>query len=153
MGMALTISSSLLGTIAAAAAAEAPHEACGLLFGTANAIEAMQLAANVAAEPRRHFEIDPAALFAALRAERAGGPALIGYWHSHPGGDARPSPTDTACAAPDGRIWLIVSAGESRAWRATRTGFEAAELTIVSQKPAEIAAISVHIGINLTDNM
>ena len=78
--------------------------------------------ANVAADPARRFEIDPGALIAALRAERGGGETVIGYWHSHPSGDATPSATDAAMAAADGKIWLIVAGGTVTAWRAGATG-------------------------------
>jgi proteasome lid subunit RPN8/RPN11 len=100
----------------------APREACGLLFGTPDAITAMQAAENIAQEPERRFEIDPAALFAALRAERAGGPRIMGYWHSHPSGDATPSETDAAMAAPDGKLWLIVAGDDATLWRAAEGG-------------------------------
>lgn len=118
MGMALEISRDALALIRAEAAARMPQEACGLLFGSDARIERASATANVAAEPLRHFEIDPVALFAALKAERAGGERLIGYWHSHPGGDVRPSATDAAMAAPDGKLWLIATGETAAAWRA-----------------------------------
>jgi proteasome lid subunit RPN8/RPN11 len=122
MGMRCEISRDVLDGIRRAAAVAAPLEACGLLFGTGEAVTGWNAAANVADAPERRFEIDPAALFAALRAERAGGAKILGYWHSHPGGDAMPSPTDAALAAPDGKLWLIVAGGEVTAWRAGRGG-------------------------------
>lgn len=96
-------------------------EACGLLFGT-DGVERASVAANVASDPARRFEIDPGALIAALRAEREGGERVIGYWHSHPSGDATPSATDAAMAAADGRLWLIVAGGAMTAWRAGESG-------------------------------
>lgn len=114
----LAISSCVIELIQSAAAAALPNEACGLLFGTAARIERASRAANVAPDPCRQFEIDPAALFAALRAERAGGERVLGYWHSHPSGDPRPSATDRAMAAPDGRLWVIAGGFELTAWRA-----------------------------------
>ncbi|TGX52303.1 M67 family peptidase [Sphingomonas gei] len=100
----------------------APREACGLLFGSADAITAMQGVENVAEDPERRFEIDPAALFAALRAERAGGPRIAGYWHSHPSGDPTPSATDAAMAAADGKLWLIVAGEAASLWRTSAAG-------------------------------
>ena len=41
---------------------------------------------------------------------------MIGHYHSHPSGVAAPSPTDAACAAPDGTLWLIVAGDDMRAW-------------------------------------
>ncbi|MGL1446678.1 Mov34/MPN/PAD-1 family protein, partial [Vibrio parahaemolyticus] len=71
--MVVGISSELLDRLIAEAARAHPHEACGLLYGTGERIDDAEIVANVAADPARGFEIDPAALFAALRAERAGG--------------------------------------------------------------------------------
>ncbi|TVV71614.1 M67 family metallopeptidase [Sphingomonas solaris] len=97
-------------------AAETPAvEVCGLLFGTADEIVDARACANVAADPARRFEVDPAALFAAMRAERAGGPGLIGGYHSHPSGDPTPSPCDAAMAEP-GRLWLLIGGGRITAW-------------------------------------
>ena len=46
----------------------------------------------------------------------------MGYWHSHPSGDAMPSVTDAAMAAPDGKLWLIVGGDTVTAWRAVEQG-------------------------------
>jgi proteasome lid subunit RPN8/RPN11 len=118
MGMRVRISRCVVELIQRAAAEAEPREACGLLLGDGDRITDARLAANVAEDPERRFEIDPAALFAALRAERAGGPRVAGYWHSHPSGDAAPSATDAAMAAGDGKLWLIAASGEVRLWRA-----------------------------------
>lgn len=118
----LEISSTALQRIIAAANADPAREVCGLLFGDDARIARAEPCANVAADPAHTFEIDPAAHFAALRAERTGGAKLIGYWHSHPSGDARPSATDAALAAADGKLWLIVAGGEIGVWRAEGAG-------------------------------
>lgn len=120
--MGVTISRSILNGMKKASAAAAPREACGLLLGAASAIARFSECANVAEAPEIRFEIDPAALFAALRAERAGGPALLGYWHSHPSGDAAPSATDAAMAAPDGKLWIILGGEDITCWRAGERG-------------------------------
>ena len=78
-------------------------------------------AANVAAEPARAFELDPAVLIAAHRAARAGGDAILGHYHSHPGGDPQPSSCDAAAAAA-GELWLVVAGREARLWRAVAGG-------------------------------
>lgn len=114
--MRLEISREALAGIRAAAAAVHPEEACGLLFGSEGLIDGWQLTRNVAENREIMFEIDPAALFAALRAERAGGRKLIGYWHSHPNGRAEPSRRDTELANVDGKIWVIVAGDDVAAW-------------------------------------
>ncbi|KRC82882.1 peptidase [Sphingomonas sp. Root241] len=116
--MGIRVSRSVLIGIQRISADAAPREACGLLFGAADRITDWQAVENVAEEPERRFEIEPSALFAALRAERAGGPKIIGYWHSHPSGDATPSITDAAMAQPDGKLWLIVAREGEKLWRA-----------------------------------
>jgi desampylase len=118
MGMKVHVSRSVLIGIRRISADLAPREACGLLFGSADAITDWQAVENVAEAPERRFEIAPEALFAALRAERAGGPRIAGYWHSHPGGNATPSVTDAAMAQPDGKLWLIIAGEDATLWRA-----------------------------------
>ena len=83
---------------------------------------AVQWAANVAADPSRNFEIDPAALIAVHKDARADGMPLLGYFHSHPNGLAQPSASDIAQAAPDGLIWLIIAGGSVTAWQPRATG-------------------------------
>ncbi len=91
--------------------------------------------ANVSPDPSTTFEIDPAALFSAIRAERAGGPRILGHYHSHPNGSATPSARDAAMALQPGRLWLIVAAGEARLWREVPGGamhgaFDPVELVV-----------------------
>lgn len=121
METAPEISSALLARLVRLA--DHHHEQCGILRGRGQVVRRVDLAANVAANPSIRFEIDPHALIAAHRAaRRAGGLDLLGYFHSHPGGDAMPSATDAACAAPDGTLWLIAAHGEARLFRAVPTG-------------------------------
>jgi len=122
MGMRIEISRYVLIGIRQISADAAPNEACGLLFGSEDRIDSFQAVENVHEAPDRHFEIDPAALIAALRAERAGGPRLVGYWHSHPSCDPTPSLTDAEMAAPDGKLWLIDGCHAITAWRAVERG-------------------------------
>jgi desampylase len=109
--MFVRISSESIAAIRAHAAETPGVEVCGLLFGTVEAVETVQRCANVSDTPATRFEIDPAALIAAHKAERAGGAKLIGHYHSHPGGACGPSEADRAEALDAGRFWLIV-AGE-----------------------------------------
>jgi proteasome lid subunit RPN8/RPN11 len=120
--MSFTISSGVLDRILARAAASLAEEVCGLLFGTPDAIAAAEPCENVADHPAHSFEIDPAALLAAHRRARLGGPAVIGHYHSHPTGNPVPSPRDAAQAMGDGAIWLIIGGGQARAWRSDAPG-------------------------------
>ncbi|MEN7538728.1 M67 family metallopeptidase [Aurantiacibacter flavus] len=104
----------------------APLECCGLLLGQGSTITEACPARNVHLSPQTHFEIDPQALIDAHRAARAGGPQVLGYYHSHPRGPAEPSATDRAMAAHDGAIWAIVGQdGAIGLWRDNKQGFEA----------------------------
>lgn len=121
----LTLTSGALATLLSESRSAHPDEACGLLLGADGHIERAVAAANVAPDPARHFEIDPAALIAALRLEREGGAAVIGYWHSHPSGAPAPSATDQALASGDGRVWAIVAASGIGWFRDAPGGFTA----------------------------
>jgi len=130
--METTVTSGAKATLLAEAAAAHPLEACGLLLGQGGVISAAVPVRNVHPDPARHFELDPQALIAAHRAQRAGGPQVLGYYHSHPTGLAEPSATDRACASGDGRIWAIVAAGAIGWWRDAPGGFEALPLRVVA---------------------
>ncbi len=95
--------------IGASAAQAYPTEACGLLFGTANGhVYEVIPVSNIAADPIRHYVMDPAALAQHLpRAEREG-LTLLGFYHSHPKGDPIPSPTDLHEATYSDVAYLIV---------------------------------------------
>ncbi len=96
-----------------ARSAETPeYEVCGLLFDDGS----VQHCANVAVDPATSFEIDPAALIGAHKAERAGGRKLIGCYHSHPNGVGVPSAQDEA-AAIEGQIWVIIANSKITQWR------------------------------------
>lgn len=123
--MTLVISTALLDAIRAHARAAGGEECCGLLLGdgAADHVTAIRPAANVAENPRHFFEIDPAELLRAHREARAGGPVILGHYHSHPEGNPTPSPVDAAIAQGTGEVWLIVgSDGAARAWRAVPSG-------------------------------
>lgn len=115
--MEWVVTSGVIATLVGESARALPQEACGLLLGQAGRIEQAVPAANLATDPERQFEIDPAALFAAHRAARAGGAQLVGYYHSHPTGVVQPSPCDRARAPGDGRVWAIVAEGRIGWWR------------------------------------
>lgn len=108
------------------AAATPEREVCGLLLGQNGTdgaqVQAIVPARNVAADPARSFEIDPATLLAAHRNARGAGQRVIGHWHSHPNGRMEPSARDAARASDNGQIWLIIAAGSISAWAAHSIG-------------------------------
>lgn len=121
--MNVKISTKARETMLELAAKHPLSEVCGLLFGQNDHIEAVLAVPNVAADPITAFELDPTALFAALRSMRLGGPRMVGYFHSHPNGLSTPSATDTAMAQPDNMIWIILGT-DLTAWRSTPVGFQ-----------------------------
>jgi desampylase len=116
--MVLHISSELHRRLLAEAAATPHVEVCGLLIGT-DRIERIIPTENVADDPAIAFEINPAALFAAIREDRGGNGRVLGYYHSHPAGPPTPSLRDQAQAMADGRAWIIIGDGQLTAWRLT----------------------------------
>lgn len=119
--MVLRISRVLHDALLDEAARDASNEVCGLLLGDTH-VQAIVPCANVAVDPHRAFEIDPITLFQALRRERAGGPRVIGYYHSHPTGSAMPSAADRDQAVSDNRYWVIIAGPALAAWRLTTAG-------------------------------
>jgi proteasome lid subunit RPN8/RPN11 len=131
MGMTIDVTSGVIATLVAEAASAAPAECCGILTGNGR-IEQAAPAVNVAADPLKHFEIDPAALIAAHRAARSGGAAVLGYYHSHPAGHPVPSATDCEHAGGDGSVWAIVANGDVAFWRDGASGFEPLSYRVVA---------------------
>jgi proteasome lid subunit RPN8/RPN11 len=121
--MEIEVTSGTIATLLAEAALAAPNECCGLLLGRSGRVLEARPASNIAPDPSRHFEIDPAALLAAHRAARSGGPELLGYYHSHPQGHPLPSATDCEHASGDGRAWAIIAQGRVSFWRDGHGGF------------------------------
>jgi desampylase len=116
VAMTLRISRAAYDALLAEADGDPHREVCGLLLGDDHVTRIVPTP-NVAADPEKTFEIEPQALFAAIRNERAGAASLIGYYHSHPRGHALPSAQDTLQAQGDRRIWVIVAGGAVTAWR------------------------------------
>ena len=121
--MDCVMSTALLSELVAIAARDPGREICGLLLGAKDHVTAFRLAENVSRTPEIAFEIDPALLLATHRAARAAGALqLVGYFHSHPSGDADPSARDAQQAQPDGALWLILAGGGARLWRSVEAG-------------------------------
>jgi len=103
------------------AAREYPQEACGALLGSADRVVEVHPLPNRAPHPRVSFAIEPCDLEPLLTAEAGGGLAVIGFYHSHPDSEPRPSKRDLAAALP-GYWYLVVGvdrgvSGRFHAWR------------------------------------
>jgi len=106
------------------ARATSPDECCGFLLGTlddrmASVREAARALNRETVAPggqgRSRFEIAPSDVVAAHREAARRGLAVVGYYHSHPRGQARPSARDELLAWA-GLVYLIV--GKDGALRA-----------------------------------
>lgn len=104
---ALAIPEAVFESLVRHATGTAPEECCGILLGAvAKAgrvrVERAIPADNVEEMRRdRTYRIAPLAILAAARRARAEGLEIVGYYHSHPSGSARPSELDRAGAWPD----------------------------------------------------
>lgn len=134
--MEVEVTRAVLAMLHAEADRAAPLECCGLLLGEADGgglIEAALPAANLAEEPRLRFEIDPAVLLAAHKAARAGGPQVLGYYHSHPAGHPVPSAVDCEHSTGDSRIWAIIAGGQVAFWRDSGKGFSPMQCRVIGE--------------------
>jgi proteasome lid subunit RPN8/RPN11 len=110
--MKLALAREFWARIEMEARAAYPGECCGLIEGLRDGDTARVLALfparNIAAG-RDRFEIHPEDHFAALKTARAQDRAIIGCYHSHPGGAPRPSESDRAGAGEEDFLWLIAA--------------------------------------------
>lgn len=109
------------------AAAAAPHECCGTMLGwlagpgAPARVVAVLPSRNIAGEePERRFVIDPGDIRRAAAWGREQGYELVGFFHSHPVGEAAPSVRDVAdCAHWPGHVHAIAGRRDG-AWRDVR---------------------------------
>lgn len=99
-----------------------PDECCGALIGRADRIEeAMTLPNTTEGGARRRFLVRPEDYRSAERRATRVDRELLGFYHSHPDHEARPSAFDLAHAWPN-LVYLIVTAtatgsGTLACWR------------------------------------
>ena len=120
-----------------------PHECCGALIGRGGlVIEALALPNATAEGPRRRFLVRPVDYGAAERraAEQEG--ELLGFYHSHPDGVARPSQVDLDHAWPAFAYVIVAVAngkpGPLTSWRLRddRSSFDE-EAVVVETPPCD----------------
>jgi proteasome lid subunit RPN8/RPN11 len=143
--MKCRISRDLLDRIAGETRASPSHEACGLLLGMAGEITQVVPLPNVARDPRISFMLEPRGHLWVSRRARAAGLAILGHFHSHPTGRARPSASDAALAGEQGLLWMIVAGDEQRLWVSRRGGrvagaFEPVRLQVLDALPCQQGA-------------
>ncbi len=110
--MKLILPHALQARIEALAYDAFPAECCGLMEGVADGETAQVFALHPArniASARDRFEIHPEDHFQTLKTARANGRAIVGCFHSHPGGQARPSEADRQGGGEENFVWLIAA--------------------------------------------
>jgi proteasome lid subunit RPN8/RPN11 len=102
--------------ILAHARRDAPRECCGFLVGSGRRVAFAVALPNVAAKPTVRYRIDDRDHIEIRRWLRHFRPPLeiVGVYHSHPNGDARPSPTDRSEWHYPGWISVIVGLKRGR---------------------------------------
>ena len=78
---------------------DAPIEACGLLAARDGMVVSVHRAKNTEHSPYR-FNIDPREYMRLEEEVSETGASVAGFYHSHTGSEARPSPTDIRMMAP-----------------------------------------------------
>jgi proteasome lid subunit RPN8/RPN11 len=109
----LTLPATVEATLVAHARREAPSECCGLLLGDGDAIVEAHPARNLAADPSRHYLVDPRDHLAAIRRARGRKLEVVGGYHSHPASAAKPSQTDADSGFSD-FLFVIVGLGAAQ---------------------------------------
>lgn len=126
-----------------------PDECCGVLVGRQD--ETGVFVNEVFATPNAHldagngFEIPAESLVEIMTAARVAGSEVVGYYHSHPDQEAKPSSTDERDGWPQ-VSYLIVEvtdgiAGRSTSWRLDEAGCFVGE-TLASLTPSEAPGAS-----------
>ena len=124
-----TINNPIIEQISAAARGSTA-EICGALIGDANGVSSVVALENRSEQAYNSFFI-PArdVLHIEQEAERSGH-MLLGFYHSHPTGDAVPSDADLQDALPGYVYWIASRTGVVRAWtlRDDRSTFDEIEI-------------------------
>lgn len=141
----------VLSDIASGAAAAYPNEGCGALLGPAADARHVTFTLPVpngeTGRPRDRFEIAPRDYLAIEDEADRRGLALLGFWHSHPDGEARPSATDRAHAW-EGLLTVIVAVEARRphavgAWEILAPDAPFTPVVIEAGAPGEPASAAV----------
>jgi proteasome lid subunit RPN8/RPN11 len=88
-----------LDAMIAHALEDAPVECCGVVAARDGRVVAIHPARNTEASPYR-FNIDPREYMKLEEAINEAGATVAGFYHSHTGSEARPSPTDIRMMGP-----------------------------------------------------
>jgi proteasome lid subunit RPN8/RPN11 len=110
---------------------QAPLEACGMLAGKSDTVEAVLKVHNAEQSPVR-FRMDPQEQYDAFMWIEANELDLVGIFHSHPTGPETVSPTDIAEAAYE--VVHVIWSYTKGVWNARGFRIENGEVTEVNLK-------------------
>lgn len=124
-----------------------PHECCGALIGRGREVAEALALPNAAVEgPRRRFLVRPVDYRAAERRAAERGEELLGFYHSHPDGPARPSQYDLDHAWPSFDYVIVAVANREpgclTSWRlrGDRTAFDEEPVVVAGPSATEPGA-------------
>ena len=113
----------LLESVAAQARESLPRETCGILLAHARDLSTVGCvlpAENIEAQSHQRYALGHKAHIKAVELEASSDLRIVGYYHSHPDGGARPSAQDTKQAVAS-VTYLITGirngSSEHAAWR------------------------------------
>jgi proteasome lid subunit RPN8/RPN11 len=106
------------------------REVCGALVGDSQAVREAWPLVNQSPRAEVSFLIPAHEVLRVGKEADASGLVVVGFYHSHPHGSAKPSPSDLEQAVP-GYIYLIVAGADVRAWQLCddRTAFTEVEIS------------------------
>lgn len=114
-----------------AAHAAAPYEACGVISDWGH----VYVLPNVAQEPRRRYDAEPAATYALMQSLFARGERVQGVWHSHPDGERELSPHDVSAATHPLQLLIALRATGAQVLAFDVSSGAAVELPLVVGSP------------------
>ena len=149
----ITIDSETVESLQVQASREYPNECCGVLLGRWRQHEGHSVTSvvrgipsvNTANDRSRNYAIAPESLYRLHKDLLAEPIEIVGYYHSHPVGEATPSETDRRAAWP-GVSYLVIApyaiaAAPIRSWRLDSGGTafceERLEITFASDQGNE----------------
>ncbi len=111
-------------------------EVCGFVSARDGVPQDIHPVTNIAPEPERRFDMDPAGQIAALRAIRKAGDEMLAIYHSHPSAPPEPSIHDLEGMGYPDALYLIISLNikgvlEMRAWQRDGESMSERQLTIM----------------------
>lgn len=105
----ITLPRTIVNTILKLAQSRTEKEICGLISKKPDGEMKLYPIDNIASDPERFFEMDPAETISSMKHMRKENAELFAIFHSHPHSPAFPSKTDIEQAGYPDALYLIIS--------------------------------------------